>query len=113
MYKHILGIRPDEKAPGYRHFVIKPTPGGVLRWAKGTYHSVVGEIGVSWQKESEGFTYGIEVPANSTATLILPTEKKIMEGGIAINKAEGVKFIERKDGHTSLLLQSGKYVFKY
>jgi len=113
MYKHILGIQPDEKAPGYHHFFIKPVPGGMLKWATGTYHSVVGKIGVSWRKEGDGFTYEIEIPVNSTATLVLPTEKRITESGVAVEKAKGIDFLGRKDGATTLLLQSGKYDFKF
>ena len=30
MYSHILGIRPDENAPGYRRFYIRPVPGELL-----------------------------------------------------------------------------------
>lgn len=113
MFENILGIRPDEKHPGYHHFFIKPAIGGKLKWAKGSYHSIVGKIGVSWKRSNDGFTYEIDIPVNSTATVILPTEKKITEDGNEVNDVSGVKLISKKDGQTSLLVQSGKYIFKY
>ncbi|HEU0226594.1 MAG TPA: alpha-L-rhamnosidase C-terminal domain-containing protein, partial [Arachidicoccus soli] len=113
MFENILGIRPDEKHPGYHHFFIKPAIGGKLKWAKGSYHSIVGKIGISWKRSNDGFTYEIDIPVNSTATVILPTEKKITEEGNEVNNVSGVKLISKKDGQTSLLVQSGKYIFKY
>jgi alpha-L-rhamnosidase len=113
MAEHILGITPDEKAPGYRHFLIDPTPGGSLKQASGTYHSVAGEIGVSWERQQGGFTYKIEVPVNTSATVTLPTEGKITERGTAAARAPGVRLVSRGGGKTSLLVQSGNYVFQF
>lgn len=113
LYKHILGIQPDEKAPGYHQFILQPQPGGTLTRAKGVYHSVVGKIGMSWEKRGNGFAYEIEIPANSAATLILPTQNEITEVGIPIREVRGVKLLNKKEGKTTLLLQSGKYQIVY
>ncbi|MDR1859985.1 MAG: hypothetical protein LBR06_03595, partial [Bacteroidales bacterium] len=53
-------------------FIIKPEPGGDLTYAKGNYHSINGNIEVSWTNESGVFKLEITVPANTTATVILP-----------------------------------------
>jgi alpha-L-rhamnosidase len=113
MAEHILGITPDEKAPGYRHFFIDPIPGGSLKQASGTYHSVAGEIGVTWEQRQGGFTYTIEVPVNTSATVTLPTEGKITEDGRAATRVPGVRLLGRGGGKTSLLVQSGNYVFQF
>ncbi len=113
LYKHILGIQPDEKKPGYHHFFLQPQPGGSLTWAKGIYHSVAGKIGVSWEKKDKRFSYEIDIPVNSSATLILPTQNEITEAGIPIHKVRGVKVLNKKKGKTSLLLESGKYQIVY
>ncbi|HRN57905.1 MAG TPA: alpha-L-rhamnosidase C-terminal domain-containing protein, partial [Agriterribacter sp.] len=76
MSRHILGIQHDESQPGFRHFFVKPLPGGSLTWAKGNYHSINGNIMVSWVKEGNVFTLDITVPANTTATVILPNNKQ-------------------------------------
>jgi alpha-L-rhamnosidase len=73
MYRNILGINPDTNHPGYEHFTIHPRPGGSLTWAKGSYHSIRGEIASSWKIENGVFTLSVNIPANTTATVVLPT----------------------------------------
>ncbi|MDR2847897.1 MAG: hypothetical protein LBV39_02215, partial [Bacteroidales bacterium] len=75
MYRHILGINPDIDHPGYEHFTIHPRPGGSLTWAKGSYNSIRGEIVSSWQIANGTFTLSVKIPANTTATVVLPDEK--------------------------------------
>ncbi|KAA6300348.1 MAG: hypothetical protein EZS26_003511 [Candidatus Ordinivivax streblomastigis] len=74
MYRHILGIQLDENQPGFRHFYIKPTPGTILEWAKGSYHAITGNIEVAWTKKGHTFTLDINVPVNTEATVIMPFE---------------------------------------
>ncbi|MDR1745706.1 MAG: glycoside hydrolase family 78 protein [Tannerella sp.] len=76
MFRHILGINPDIKHPGYEHFTLRPIPGGSLTWAKGSYNSIRGEIRSSWKLENGDFILEATVPANTTATIILPDGKK-------------------------------------
>jgi alpha-L-rhamnosidase len=75
LYRHILGIQLDEQKPGFRHFLIKPEPCAELTWAKGNYHSINGNIEVSWTNEGGAFKLDLVVPANTTATVILPDGK--------------------------------------
>jgi alpha-L-rhamnosidase len=81
MYSHILGIRPDESSPGFRHFLVKPQPGGELEWARGSYHAITGLIGVSWTDRDGVFTLDVEIPANTTATVVMPFGNKSCEVG--------------------------------
>lgn len=76
MYRHILGIQQDKDNPGFQHFFIKPLPGGSLTWAKGNYHSIQGDIKVSWEVKDDILTIDITVPANTSATVILPDKKE-------------------------------------
>jgi alpha-L-rhamnosidase len=83
MYRHILGISPDIDRPGYEHFTIHPRPGGTLTRAKGSYHSIRGEIASSWKLEKGTFTLTVTIPPNSTATIVLPAndEKNVSVNG--------------------------------
>ncbi len=72
MYERIVGITPDEKNPGYKHFFIKPAVNGPLTWAKGSLITSYGQIVVFWEKKANKLNIKITVPPNSTATLILP-----------------------------------------
>ncbi|MDR3228989.1 MAG: glycoside hydrolase family 78 protein [Puniceicoccales bacterium] len=88
MYENILGIQLDPKSPGWRHFIVKPLPGGDLTWAKGSYHAITGKISVSWRIDSAEKTYTLEltVPANTTATVTIPYENKTLEVGSGQHK---------------------------
>ncbi|MEI8314035.1 MAG: glycoside hydrolase family 78 protein [Verrucomicrobiota bacterium] len=72
MYRVIGGLNPDEAAPGWRHFVVRPIPGGGLTWAKVSYASVRGLIRSEWRIEGGVFTLEVTVPPNTTATIQLP-----------------------------------------
>ncbi|MDR0542595.1 MAG: family 78 glycoside hydrolase catalytic domain [Dysgonamonadaceae bacterium] len=72
MYKHILGIQLDESKPAYNHFFIKPQPGKILEWAKGSYHSIAGNIEVSWTHKNQQFVLDVTIPVNTEATVVLP-----------------------------------------
>jgi alpha-L-rhamnosidase len=73
MYRVIGGLNPDENAPGWKHFHVRPIPGGGLAWARMAYHSVRGPIKVEWHDDAGKFTLDLSVPPNTTATVILPT----------------------------------------
>ena len=72
MYRVIGGLNPDEAAPGWRHFVVRPIPGGGLTWAKVAYESVRGLIRSEWRIERGVFTLAVTVPPNTIATIHLP-----------------------------------------
>jgi alpha-L-rhamnosidase len=81
MYCNILGIKPDETQPGYRHFYIKPQPGNILEWAKGSYHAITGNIEVSWTNKNRTFTLEVSIPVNTEATVITPFDNKTYKLG--------------------------------
>jgi alpha-L-rhamnosidase len=89
MYRHILGIQADESHPGFRRFIIKPEPGQSLTWAKGNYHSINGDIEVSWKTEDGVFTLDLTVPANTTATVVMP-DNKTYEAGSGKQRFSGI-----------------------
>jgi hypothetical protein len=74
MYAYLLGIKRDAASPGWRHFFIAPQPGGDLTWAKGSYRAITGKIEVSWKLDAADDTFALDavVPANTTATVVLP-----------------------------------------
>ena len=113
MFDTSLGIERDENNPGFKHFYLKPMPdfggngtysdtGNNITFAKGHYDSVYGRIESSWERMNKGwYRYQFTIPANTTATVILPTIKgvKVLQNGKPI-KYSG-----------SLELGSGKYTF--
>jgi hypothetical protein len=68
----LAGINPDEKQPGFKHFIIKPTPAGDLTSVKASTQSLYGKIEVEWHKTGSQFDLNITIPVNSSATAVLP-----------------------------------------
>ena len=115
-YNYVGGIKTDEKDPGYKHFTIAPTPGGDLNYANTTFESRYGTIVSNWKLENgTGFALDVVVPANSTATLSIPSDmvSAVMESGknVLEDAVDGITFVECKDGRAVFELGSGSYHF--
>ena len=66
------GIQPLLKTPGYKHFEIKPIPGGTLTFARSEFDSPYGMIRSEWRKTENGYKFNFEIPVNTTASVKLP-----------------------------------------
>lgn len=113
LIKDVAGIERDDNG-GYKHFVLQPTTGGSLTYAKATFDSNYGEILSHWSLDGNGtMSYLCTVPANTTATLYLPMPSSgtITEGGIKADLADGIIFMGIKDGKAVYELESGSYSF--
>jgi alpha-L-rhamnosidase len=73
MIEHAAGIRREE--PGYGRVTIAPTPGEGLDWVKASYDSKRGTIRSEWRRDGDAMVYRVGVPANVTATVMLPSEE--------------------------------------
>ena len=114
MYRVILGINNDDARPAYEHFVIRPYPGGGLKWAKGAYESIRGRIESSWNIADGTMRFNVRIPANTTATVYVPGKDvaAVTESGKPARTATGVKFLKVEDGAVVFLVQSGSYNFE-
>lgn len=81
MHESLGGIRPLSSAPGFKRFVLKPSLTEQLGWVKTRIGSPFGPIGSEWKNESGSFSWKVEIPPNTTATLHIPcsAECKITE----------------------------------
>jgi len=113
MVRNILGINPEDTAPGYSRFTIHPRPGGGITWARGAYRSIRGTIEVEWHQASDRFTLQVEVPPNTIAIVALPAadEHAVLEGGTAASRAEGVHYLRSEGGFAWFRVASGHYHF--
>lgn len=60
-------------------FVVKPVPGGNFTYANCQYQSIYGLIKSGWEKTENGYKYTVEIPANCTARIILPSGKTYIQ----------------------------------
>ena len=67
LFKGMCGI----KVKGENHFEIAPIPGGSFTFAKAQYTSVYGKVTSGWKKENGKTIFEIEIPANTTARVII------------------------------------------
>lgn len=113
MVRHILGIHPDERHPGYRRFTVHPRPGAGVTWARGSYFSIHGLIASDWKIEGGSYTLKVTVPVNTTAQVHVPGSRDgtVLEGGKPARQAEGVRFLRREAGSLVFEVVSGSYEF--
>ncbi len=113
LYKYVLGILPDIDAPGFEKFTIRPYIIKDLQFAKGDYKSVKGIIRSEWKKSNGTLQLNISVPANSVATVYVPTRqlKSIREGNASVGAKRDIKYL-RMEGEAAVFeVGSGDYSF--
>jgi hypothetical protein len=121
-YKSVLGIQQTDGSVAYNDIIIKPSVVGDLTWAKGSYHSVRGNICSSWWKFGNDFHLEITIPANTKGTVYLPLFENalpdiyegnfaLVEKGVINNSGQFVKMIKLTNQFAILSVGSGKYHF--
>ena len=113
LWRNVAGLNPDEAHPGYQSFTIHPRPTKEVTWCKARYDSIRGKIVSDWKIEENIFTLKLTVPANTAATVYLPTKdiRSVSEGGRILSNATSVKLIKMKAGCAVLEVGSGEYQF--
>lgn len=89
MYKNIAGINAVADQPGYKSIVIAPKPGGGLTSASGELETVYGKVKSSWTISSGVFKLDVTIPANSSATIVLPDSDQKKQIGSGSYHFEG------------------------
>ncbi len=112
MYRVVCGLEIEQ--PGYKKSVIQPMLSDSLSYAKSSTMTPYGLISSGWNKKSSSTEFTIEIPVNTTSTILLPISKAsiIKLNGMPIDTYEKVKIIERKDDRVSVQVGSGKYLFE-
>ncbi len=112
LFREIAGIRSDPSAPGFQRIVIRPVPGN-LTWAKAKYESIHGSIVSDWKRESGRFMFDVAIPANTTATVYLPTNttEAITESGRPLDQVPEVRLLRVEGNQAVVGVGSGKYSF--
>lgn len=111
-YRSLLGI--NELEPGFRKILIKPQPAGDLTSAEGSFETLYGEIGTAWKIAERKFFLKINIPVNTTATVMIPSRFgkniKVDEEPIRTNKE--ILSFEVQEDHTIIAVGSGEYNFE-
>ena len=108
---------------GYRHIMLQPCMPDSLRSVRAALQTPAGKIVSGWERRNtQEYKYEVTIPANTTATLLLPATKHarltesgktVWNNGVATDKSRGVLSINASENNLQIELASGKYVFNY
>ena len=116
LYQVVAGLNTDEEQPGYKHIQIKPHMQSGLDYAHTTHESMYGTVHSGWRLSVQGSVeVSIIIPANTTATVELPTAKldQVMENNTLLADVDGILEQEQAADIVRLQLGSGAYTFTY
>lgn len=119
MFGTLAGIRSD--GPGYAKIIIDPRPpqsgsnamNDPIDRVEASYDSIRGKIVSDWRMLADQFHLNVTIPANTTATVYLPTADagSITEDGKSLELNEHVSLIGTERGKVKLSIGSGSYSF--
>ncbi len=119
MFSTLAGIEPQ--SPGFQQIRIHPRPPApdsnpqhpAIHWVQAHYDSIHGRVGVAWAQDNGRFRLDVEIPANTSARVILPASRDatIQESGQALSMVEGIEVMRRADQQAELSIGSGTYQF--
>jgi alpha-L-rhamnosidase len=113
LYEKLAGIQCDPTTVGFKKTLIKPTIVGDLTWVKCHHDSPHGRIVSNWKREGDKLTMEVTIPANTTATIYIPTMdvNTVTESGQPVAQAKGVVFIKMETGTAVYTVGAGTYQF--
>ena len=113
LYQDVAGIDTDADQPGFKHLLLHPHPGPGLTSAHADFDSVYGKVVSNWQLTPTRFTWDITVPANTTATVWVPTQNAsaVTEGSGNAGSQPGVTLMRTEPGAAVYRVVSGSYRF--
>lgn len=103
MYRQLAGIEgpslwsPEFVAPGFRELHFHPYIPSGLRYANASFETVRGRVTSGWERNNDGFHFGVSVPVNSTARVDVPELLSAKTGSSAVIRESGE--IVWQDGH--------------
>jgi alpha-L-rhamnosidase len=115
MYRVMAGLDVDPAAPGYKHVLIQPRPGGGFTSVKASHESLYGQVASAWTLDGSTFSLTVDVPANTHATIRLPGAKvaSVTLDGKPLAIGNGVIDSRQDTADVVVDTGSGHYVFSY
>ncbi|GGI29169.1 alpha-rhamnosidase [Pedobacter mendelii] len=90
-FKGIGGIKVDEEQPGFKNILLKPHFVEGLSHFEASHDGPFGKIISSWKRTDKGIKYSVKIPANSTASVEIPSiagKKLFLYGKEMANKIQ-------------------------
>jgi alpha-L-rhamnosidase len=114
MYQTLAGINYDPAQPGFKHILVSPRPVGDLKYVRAWHRTLYGTIRSSWRRDGDKFTLDVTIPANTTATIYVPTTDpaRVLESGQPARNSRSLRFIKTEAGSAVFEAGSGRYSFQ-
>ncbi|MFH1195116.1 MAG: family 78 glycoside hydrolase catalytic domain [bacterium] len=112
-YEYLAGIKTDPTMPAFKHIIMKAFPFDELKYVNASYISMYGVIKSEWKLDGKIFSWEINIPANTSATIFIPAEKEsdVSVDGKLIWEIDGIKLVKIEDGRAVYEIGSGAYNF--
>jgi len=112
-YHDVGGIGCDPDGPGFKKILIQPAIAGDLTWARASLDSVRGRIRCEWRLDQGHLILRVAIPANTSATIRLPTRDPVgvREGDHPAAESDGVRFVRSEAAAAILAVGAGNYEF--
>jgi hypothetical protein len=107
-YAGLAGIKQSAKSIAYKEVEIKPEIVGDVKNATASFESPYGLIKSSWMMKENAVNLHVEIPANSTAIVYLPSANS---AAVSINGIKHKAILSQ--GNWCIKIGSGKYDFNY
>jgi alpha-L-rhamnosidase len=109
----LAGIRYDERAPGFQHFIAAPGVESGLRRVEASLETGYGTIKSAWTVDGSSLKWNLVVPPNTTATVILPAAAldSVLESGAPVASQVGISEAVVAEGLFHAQVASGTYLF--
>ena len=113
LYRVVAGIEIDPDAPGYKHVLFQPQPGGGLDAVRATLDTPYGPIAAAWELTDETMRVQVTVPPNAHATVRLPGASldAVTEGGRPLATGNGIRSAGVAGDAVLIEVGSGTYAF--
>ena len=115
LYRVMTGLDLGDDAPGYKHIVVRPRPGGSITSASVRHDSMYGPTAVAWTRSDGRMELTVEIPPNTTALVWLPGAElaTVTEGGEALQGLDGIRSSVQEGDHVAIEIGSGRYAFRW
>ncbi|TSJ37216.1 Bacterial alpha-L-rhamnosidase [Mucilaginibacter corticis] len=90
-YKGIGGINIDPANPGFKNVRLTPNFVAGLDHFESSHIGPYGKIVSNWKRKGKTVVYSVVIPANSTGTVVLPSDKKAYLNGKEVAMGDGLK----------------------
>ncbi|MBO7533526.1 MAG: hypothetical protein J6T46_06025, partial [Victivallales bacterium] len=115
IWRTLIGLNPDDNAPGFRHVVIRPRPDARTAQIRGTYDSIRGvfDIASNWNVSDKRYTLTVVIPPSATATAYVPCTDaaSLRESNRPVAENSHIRVIRTEKDAVVLELESGRYSF--